>query len=114
MDYPKSVIFNGKKYTRGERTRTYYVCHNKWKKPATFLHVDIWEFAYGKRPEGCHIHHKDGNRWNNAPENLQCLSSQDHKRLHMEGWQSKAMAWHASNEGLEWHKEHGKQVMAKR
>lgn len=34
--------------------------------------------------EGCHVHHKDGNRSNNAPSNLICLSPQEHHRIHNE------------------------------
>ena len=32
--------------------------------------------------EGCHIHHIDGNRQNNAVENLKCMTAKEHLQLH--------------------------------
>ncbi len=43
----------------------------------------IWEDFNGKQiPEGYHIHHLDGNRDNNDPSNLVCLSPAEHWDLH--------------------------------
>jgi|688.fasta_scaffold80405_4 hypothetical protein len=49
----------------------------------------IWEKVYGKIPvdekgRSYEIHHIDGNRNNNSLENLQCLSIEEHYRLHLE------------------------------
>jgi hypothetical protein len=44
----------------------------------------IWEEYYKlKIPPGYHIHHIDGNRENNHPNNLMCLSPEDHHNLHL-------------------------------
>lgn len=49
------------------------------KKP---LHRLIYETFYGKIPEGCVIHHKDGNKLNNCVNNLQLLAESEHNKLH--------------------------------
>ena len=48
----------------------------------------IWSDAFGEIPvdelgRSYHIHHIDGNRENNALENLKCLSLQEHYELHL-------------------------------
>lgn len=44
----------------------------------------IWkEHNNQKIPAGYHIHHIDGNRENNDPVNLMCLSAEDHHQLHL-------------------------------
>lgn len=45
-------------------------------------HVLVWERAHGPKPQGCDIHHIDGNGKNNALENLECLTKSEHKTLH--------------------------------
>ena len=47
------------------------------------LHREIWKEYNGEIPEGCHIHHKDGNPLNNNIENLECLTASEHHQLHM-------------------------------
>jgi len=43
----------------------------------------IWEeYNNQKIPKGYHIHHIDGNKDNNDPENLQCVSPEDHFMIH--------------------------------
>ena len=42
----------------------------------------IYESHYGKIPNGYHIHHIDGNPFNNDILNLQCVSSEDHAKIH--------------------------------
>lgn len=45
----------------------------------------IWEKHNNKKiPEGYEIHHIDGNRKNNDPSNLQCVSIEEHLRIHNE------------------------------
>lgn len=49
----------------------------------------IWEKANGKIPvdekgRSYEIHHIDGNRNNNSLENLQCLSIEEHYKIHLE------------------------------
>jgi hypothetical protein len=42
----------------------------------------IWEDHYEKIPKGHHIHHIDGNPYNNDISNLQCLSAEEHSKIH--------------------------------
>lgn len=46
------------------------------------IHVINAEYAYGPRKKGYVVHHKDENKHNNAFENLQYLTSTEHKSLH--------------------------------
>lgn len=62
-----------------ETERYKYVYVNRKKIPE---HVLVWEQANGPKPEGCDIHHIDGNGKNNALENLVCLTKSEHKMLH--------------------------------
>ena len=45
-------------------------------------HVLVWEDSHGSIPSGMQIHHKDGDKLNNAIENLEMLDALTHKRLH--------------------------------
>jgi len=46
-------------------------------------HVWVWENYYKKRvPKGYVIHHKDGNPKNNDISNLECMTTEEHKRYH--------------------------------
>lgn len=80
------------------------------------LHRAVWELAFGKLPEGHHVHHKDGNPANNLLSNLECIEAGEHlslsgKQRHMGAQESftslareKAAEWHRSEEGRLWHR----------
>lgn len=72
------VEFNGKKYTR--KPSGYYAVTDTSR---TMMHRDVWEFYNGPIPEGHQVHHKDGDRGNNAIENLMLVERSDHSRRHM-------------------------------
>ena len=46
-------------------------------------HRHIYEQAHGPIPEGMHIHHIDGDKRNNALENLVALTPREHVRTHL-------------------------------
>lgn len=56
-----------------------------WRRyPGTagYLHRIIWQEEYGPIPGGFVIHHRDGDRENNVPENLEALPISAHLALH--------------------------------
>ena len=55
------------------------------EKPYLYLHRQVWEAHHGPIPEGWHIHHRDGNRANNAISNLEAKSPGGHIRDHLKG-----------------------------
>ena len=42
----------------------------------------VFEHFHGPIPEGHHIHHKDKDKLNLCKDNLMCLSTEEHIRLH--------------------------------
>lgn len=118
----ETVTFNGVTY-RLMGTRKYYLSQsttNEGRKAPKGLHVAIWEFFSGKTvPQGFHIHHKDGNTFNNEFSNLECLSRSEHckktnykterVKKHLDKVRPLASAWHRSEEGRSWHRQHAKE-----
>lgn len=63
-----------------------------------YIHVDMWEDAYGKKPEKMEIHHRDFNKRSNFLENFQLLTHRDHNRVH-KGWIMEDGIWVAKHCG---------------
>ena len=108
-------LFNGKRY-KLYPGRRYFMQHKH------HMHQKVWEHFNGERKAGFHIHHKDGNSWNNRIDNLEEIPSNKHlsehakkkfedkewhKQFHAKGIEA-AKAWHKSPEGIEWHRQHAK------
>ena len=55
---------------------------SKHHKNTGSIHRKVWENANGKIPKGHHIHHIDGNPYNNELSNLMCLTAEEHSKLH--------------------------------
>ena len=55
----------------------------KEHQPMT-IYRRIYESHFGPIPKGYHIHHIDGDHSNNNPENLMCVTAQEHFRIHYE------------------------------
>lgn len=114
-------VFNGRIYYQYEGR--YFTSHDRK------MHRDVWAFYNGEIPKGHHIHHIDGDVTNNDISNLQLMEASAHlrmelikrhkenpewsKRFHEKGIE-KAKEWHRSNEGREWHKQHGVETFANR
>ena len=86
------------------------------------MHRYVWAKHNGAIPDGFHVHHRDGDKGNNAIENLELLSASEHSLHHApeNEWVGSAAnrkqivaagelakAWHSSDEGIAWHKAHG-------
>lgn len=106
----------------------YYLCGNYFQKKGKRLHMEVWVYHNGPIPKGYDIHHKDTDKGNNQPENLECITEHRHmkrpssseeilnkRREHMANIViPKASEWHKSKEGLSWHSKQGKENWSKR
>lgn len=120
----KHATFNGRSYTRDERTG-YYLC----SKPSRDgrrkrLHVAVWEYHNGKIDDGFEVHHKTMDKSRNDIGDLELLSAEEHRAMHASNMSEetkeklresliknavpKAAEWHRSEEGIRWHSENGK------
>lgn len=121
LDKPKEVEFLKRRYRLMGGRKQYYLSQartNSERIGAKGLHVAIWEeFHQTKVPKYFEIHHKDGNTFNNSPDNLECLSIGEHRRMnkvkdiakqleHLNRVRPLTVSWHRSEEGRAWHREH--------
>lgn len=76
--YGNASTYGKKKY--------YQITSVKEGNHRKYLHVLIWEAHYNrKKPEGCDIHHIDGDTKNNSIQNLMCVPSHIHQSFHSRG-----------------------------
>lgn len=117
-----NVLSDTKQEFNGE---VYYLCGDYFQHKGKRLHREVWKAHYGDIPKGKHVHHKDGNKANNAIENLILLDAAQHVSYHgklhdryeyevkhISEMQDLAKEWHASEEGRKWHSEHAKEAWA--
>lgn len=80
---PQNPCWKGGK----QKTTQGYVMHNDWQNKRRILeHRFVAEQIRGQRlPPGVHVHHKDEDRKNNSPDNLEVLSVGAHLSLHTRG-----------------------------
>lgn len=114
---------DGYKFRRDKKTG-YYLCSTTIGSSRPRLHVYMWSKYNGKIPKGNQIHHKDENKNNNEISNLLCMTRAEHLRWHADNMDEaliekyrrnlnekarpKAIEWHKSKEGREWHSKHSK------
>src|ERR1035437_725645 len=124
----ETIIYRGQKYHRypnspRRQLRVYFWRHDTWKESPKSLHRQIWIDNFGEIPEKFHVHHKDGDTFNNELSNLALISPSDHASKHAKEPERVTMSrknikkaniaskvWHASKEGKAWHKEHAKKI----
>lgn len=97
--------------------RVYYRCGHYFQHKGKRLHRAVAERKFGPIPRGCHVHHIDGNKANNQPENIDILVAGEHLSKHLKerpdsmrqafiaAGREKAAEWHGSEAGKAWHKE---------
>ncbi len=114
----------GRKY----RLSGSYYRRNVWNKgECSNLHRDLWQEASGPIPEGWHVHHIDGDTFNNNLSNLFAMDGSEHISMHTReliqagalkppsrAALERAAEWHRSDAGREWHRAHGKNSWANR
>lgn len=122
----ESIVFNGVTFRRYPGSP--HISHRRYFSPGPHdagrgveaLHREIWKSVHGPIPAGHHIHHRDGDPLNNDVGNLECVSIFEHRREHRDAHrtpeqlehlsrvQPLAAEWHASPEGIAWHREAGR------
>ena len=114
--------FNGLRYYY--KPSGYYKAQHRFG--GEYMHRAVWAHHNGPIPAGVCIHHKDHNPANNAIDNLELLTASEHATLHgkhraannredllthmRDVMHTAAAAWHGSEEGLAWHREHGRRT----
>lgn len=120
------IVFRGEKYELSE-PGPYYRRYQFGKSGPSSLHRAKWEHYRGPIPEGFDIHHRDGDGTNNRLSNLEMVDRREHQREHsLEGHKQgklkpptklareRAAEWHRSEEGRQWHVQHGKRTWERR
>ena len=87
--------------------------------PRIRAHCWVWKNFHTLIPKGYHIHHMNGDKSDNSIENLELIKRERHMSYHMQDPERKrkarencnrirplTKAWHASEEGIAWHKYH--------
>ena len=113
----KFLYYKGVKFTRDDKTG-YYLNSTIRER----MHRFVWRDHFGDIPDGCDIHHIDGDKSNNDISNLAMLPSEEHHKMHSaqlteeqrerlrrnmnENARPAACKWHKSDVGREWHKKH--------
>lgn len=109
------AIFDGKKFRRDKKTG-YYLCSKLRKR----LHRYVYEYYNGPIPKGFDVHHKV-DKFHNDIDDLELKEKREHELYHREHlskeqreWyrdnmnniaRPKAIEWHKSTDGIDWHKE---------
>jgi hypothetical protein len=123
------AIVDGYKFNKDKQTG-YYLSTNKINGRRQRLHRYIYEKYYGKIPKGYDVHHIDHNKDNNEISNLKLVTAKEHQEIHARELteeqrnkmrenmnlkaRPKAIEWHKSKEGREWHKKQYEVSLANR
>lgn len=76
------IVFNGYRFVCDKRAGYYLSSMPISGGKRVRLHRYVWEFYYGKIPDGYAVHHIDGDIENNNIENLKLMPDTKHKSHH--------------------------------
>lgn len=82
---PSKILHTKFGTARIDNKKYYRITSGKEGNNKKLLHRLMFEDFYGRIPEGCNVHHKDGNKLNNCIMNLQMLTHFQHLSLHKTG-----------------------------
>lgn len=87
IEAPVEVVYNGHLYRRYPNAaqpsvRCYYRPVGPGSGKRAVLHRQVYTDLYGPIPAGWDVHHKDENKFNNAPHNLEALPHKVHMTHH--------------------------------
>lgn len=87
---PVGTVTIRTRHKRGKEMRAWVKVAepNKWKLRAQV----VWEAEHGPMPPGFGVHHKDENKLNDDPINLELLSKADHLAIHRMAFQDQCVA----------------------
>lgn len=118
--------YNGYVFTKDPKTG-YYLSTRRIGGYRRRLHRYVYECERGAIPRGCEVHHIDLNKDNNDISNLELLSREAHRAVHVEALkadperleavraalkrnaQPAATAWHKSEAAKDFHRKLGKE-----
>lgn len=112
-----------RKFYKDNTTGYWISCDYTKDRPRVRAHQWVWINVHGKIPKGYHIHHKNENKSDNRIDNLELIERSRHLSFHTkermkDPIKKKAVlenidkirpltkAWHASPEGIAWHRLH--------
>ena len=117
------VAYGGRNFYRYDGNPYYWTKGYPEQGRSTSLHLYVWERTHGPRPEGFQIHHRVRNFATTDVNDLECIPRSEHARLHTleriadgtlgtfnDAARASAAAWHGSDEGREWHRQHGRDI----
>lgn len=130
LDGGDCAVYKGRSYRLDKRTGYYLAAKKGADGRRKRLHVAVYEGEVGPLAEGMCVHHVDGDKRDNEPQNLVAMSASDHSKLHgaamsderreaarrslAEVARPKASEWHRSGAGRAWHRAHAKEAYATR
>lgn len=131
LDNGDVAVFDGYTFRKDKKTGYFLSAKPIRDGHRCRLHVYVWEKVNGRRvPEGYEVHHADENKMHNEPENLDCITADEHRKYHathiseerrkkmiknvIEKAVPAARAWHSSPEGFAWHSQNAKKTMRNR
>jgi|ERR1700723_795304 len=92
---PKSVMWGGRRWFLNGG---YYM-----SRTGSLLHLAVYRAHHGAIPKGHDVHHKDENKANFSPDNLEALTRRDHLKRHRpRGWKAHTPEQRAAKTRAQW------------